>query len=180
MKKTSYIAFGGIMAALSLVCLMLTVFPYATFALPALAGLFLIPVIMEYGVRYGAMVFVAIAILALLITPDMEAKTLYVAFFGYYPLLKNLAERSRYPAVEWTLKLGVFNAAIVAAYLWLSQLGLSLDEFAIPGVDLPLQVILALFLFAGNAVFILYDVGLTRIITAYDRVLRPKLRRFLK
>ena len=126
------------------------------------------------------MVYAATALLAFLITPDMEAKILYVLFFGHYPIIKCVAESRRGRVAEWLIKLAVFNAAVVAAYAVLAQVGLSLDEFAIPGVSLPLQAVLGLFLLMGNGVFVLYDVALTRVLPLYFRRFQPRLRKLFK
>lgn len=180
MKQTSRIALGGMMGALTLLCLMLTLFPYATYALPALAGIFLIPVVVECGKRFAATLYAATAILSLLITPDLEAKWLYVCFFGYYPIIKAVAETRHSRVVEWGIKIGTFNIAVVAAYVIVCQLGFSLGEFAVAGVSLPLSAILGLFLFAGNVVFVLYDVALTRALPLYFSRFQPLLQRLLK
>ncbi len=180
MKQTSRIALGGMMGALTLVCLMLTLFPYATYALPALAGVFLIPVVVECGKRFAVTLYVATAILSLLITPDLEAKWLYVCFFGYYPMLKAVAETCRSRIAEWGLKIMSFNIAVIAAYVIVCQLGFSLGEFAVAGMALPLPAVLGLFLLAGNVVFVLYDIALTRALPLYFSRFQPILRRLLK
>ncbi len=180
MKLSSRVALGGVMGALSLVCLLLTVFPFATYALPALAGLWLFPVVIECGKRQGVAVYAATALLALLVTPDVEAKLLYVAFFGYYPLIKAVAEARR-GVGEWAIKLVVFNGAVVATYaLLLSLGGLSAQDFALPGASLPVGGVLAAFLALGNGVFVLYDIALTRLLPLYFARLRPSLRRLFK
>ncbi len=180
MKQTSRIALGGVMGALALLCLMLTVFPYATYALPALAGVFLIPVVVECGKRFAVTLYVATAVLSLLITPDLEAKWLYICFFGYYPILKAGAETQSSRAVEWGIKVATFNVAVIIAYIVLCQFGFSLNEFAVNGLSIPLPMILCLFLLAGNIVFVLYDIALTRLLPLYFLRFRPALRRLLK
>ncbi len=167
------------MGALAVVCLLLTVFPFATYALPAMASVFLMPVVIECGRRWAFTVYIAVALLALLIVPDMEARMLFVAFFGYYPILKSWAERHR-RFVEWLCKLVVFNAAVVAAYAVLSAVGFSMEVFALPGVSVPLGVILAGFLLAGNVVFVLYDIGLSRLLPLYFSRFQPMLRRLFR
>ncbi len=167
------------MGALALVCLLLTVFPFATYALPALASVFLMPVVIECGKRWALAVYAAVSLLALLIVSDMEARLLFVFFFGYYPIIKSWAEQ-RHRAVEWLCKLGIFNAAVVLAYTVLSAVGFSLAVFSIPGVALPLGVFLAAFLLAGNVIFVLYDIGLTRLLPLYFSRLQPLLRRLFR
>ncbi len=179
MKRTARLAFGGLMGALALVCLLLTVFPFATYALPALAAVFLLPVVMECGKRWALAVYAAVAVPALLLVPDMEAKWLFVTFFGYYPVVKSLAESC--PRVwEWVIKAAVFNGAMMGAYVILSAVGFSLNDFAVTGVSLPLGVFLAAFLVAGNVVFVLYDIGLSRLIPLYFLRFQPLLYRLFR
>ena len=82
--------------------------------------------------------------------------------------------------VEWVCKLGVFNAAVVAAYALISHIGFSLEAFELPGVSAPMTVILAAFLVAGNVVFVLYDVALTRLLPLYFARFQPLLRRLFR
>ncbi len=165
------------MGALSLVCLLLTVFPFATYALPAMASVFLMPVVIECGRRWAMAVYVAVALLALFITPDMEARLLFVAFFGYYPILKSLTESWKSHVLEWVGKLLVFNTAVVAAYALLSAAGFSLEVFRVDGIGLPLGVFLLIFLIAGNIIFLLYDIALTRMLPLYFSRFQPLFRR---
>lgn len=177
MKRSARLAFSGVLCALSLVCLLLTFFPFATYALPALAGVFLMPLVVECGKITALSAYAAVSALALLVVPDMEAKALFIAFFGYYPVLKAAAESLRSRLAEWFIKLLVFNAAVVGAYTLLASIGFSLQEFAVPQLPLSLTAVLLLFLAAGNVVFILYDIGLTRFLPLYFQRLQPLFRR---
>ena len=171
-------ALGGVMGALSVLCLLLTVFPYATYALPALASVFLFPVIIECGKRYGAAVYAATALLSLLIVPDWEAKMLYALFFGGYPLLKSVAEGCR-RVWEWMVKLGVFNVSMVLTYGLLIGLRLlPMTDFAVGSLSVPIALLVLLLM--GNGVFVLYDIGLTRLLSIYVYRFQPILRRFLQ
>ena len=93
MKQTSKVALCGVLSALSVMLMLLTVIPIATYALPAMAGAVLIPIVVEAGPRWGWMSYAAVALLCLLIGPEPEAKVLFVTFFGYYPVLKAQLER---------------------------------------------------------------------------------------
>ena len=168
------------MGALSVACLLLTVFPFATYALPALASVFLMPVVIECGPRWATALYTAEALLALLLTPDIEAKLLFVVFFGYYPIIKSLSERTLVRSLEWVAKLLVFNGAVIAAYALLFALGLSPDIFRIEGISLPLWGFLLIFLLAGNVVFVLYDVALTRLLPLYFSRFQPLFRRLFR
>ena len=107
----------------------------------------------------------------------MEGKALYIAFFGYYPVFKSFIEQRRLPrAAEWVLKLLVFNAATVAAYLiMLRFFGLDPQSFTIGGVPLPW-----VFLLLGNGVFVLYDWCMTRLIDLYLARFHARVRRLFR
>ncbi len=177
MKQTDKVALGGVLGALSLVCMLLTVIPTATYALPAIAGLILVPLVVEWGVKFGFTVYAAVSLLALIIAPDKEAALLFVAFFGHYPIVKSVIERLRLQRmISWIVKLMVFNICVVAAYgllVWLFSF--PMEEFAWFGVSLVWLILLL-----GNVVFVLYDIALTRVITLYIRRLRVPLLRIVR
>lgn len=176
-KSGSRIAFCGIAAAVSLVILLMTVVPITEISLAALAGIVGIPVVIEVGKKYGILVYATVSVLALLLIPTLEGKALYIAFFGYYPVLKAALEGRRlHRALEWGIKLAVFNAAVCIAYwLMLTVFGLETDAFTIGGVSLPW-----VFLLLGNVVFLLYDWCLTGLIGKYLAAWQPRVRRLFK
>lgn len=176
-KTAAAVAFCGVMSALSLLFLLLTAVPVTEISLAALAGLTAVPVVIEVGRRFGLLQYAAVAVLALLLVPTMEGKALYIAFFGYYPVFKSFIEQRRLPrAAEWVLKLLVFNAATVAAYLiMLRFFGLDPQSFTIGGVPLPW-----VFLLLGNGVFVLYDWCMTRLIDLYLARFHARVRRLFR
>ncbi len=177
MKRTSCMALGGILSAVAVLLLLLTIFPFATYALPPLAGAFLIPLVIECGKKWALCAYAAVSLVALLIVPDIESKTLFIAFFGYYPIVKAILESINNRVAEWLLKLVIFNAAVVGAYTVLSLVGFSTDVFRIEGIDLPLYGFLLLFLLAGNVIFVIYDIGLTRFLPLYILRFQPTIHR---
>ena len=171
------IAFCGITAALALVILLMTVIPITEISLAALAGIVGIPVVIEFGRKYGLAIFATVSVLSLILIPTLEGKALYIAFFGYYPVLKSALETHRLPRIaEWSVKLVVFNVAVVAVYLlMLYVFGLPADTFTIGGVSLPW-----LFLLLGNVVFFIYDWCLTGLISKYMTAWQPRVHRVFK
>ena len=172
MKKTSRIALGGMMAALSIVVMMLTgVIPMAEFALPAIAGLFLVPIVVEIGWGAAWLTYGAVSILSILIAPNKECALYYILFLGCYPLIKSLLETRKNRVLEWVLKIVVFNilaGITVALAVWL---------FQFPGYEEIMQEsgwILAAGWVMLNAVFIVYDIAMTRLISGYIQWFRPK------
>ena len=101
---------------------------------------------------------------------------MFIAFFGYYPIVKALLERLHNRVLEWLLKYLIFNVAVVGAYfLSMRFFGLDKDSVVIFGMNLPL-----VFLLLGNVVFLIYDLALRNLIQGYIQVLRPKLNRMFK
>ncbi len=172
MKRSAKVAIGGIFSAVSLLFMLLTLFPYATYALPALAGVFLLPVALECGIRWSFASYAVVAFLSFVIVPSMEAKMMFVVFFGYYPTLKLLLDRLG-KAPQWLLKLAVFNVTMVGGYLLLLfVLGLDMDTFVLFGINLPI-----VFLLLGNVVFWIYDRALVNIVIMYHEKWHPKIAR---
>ncbi len=168
------LAFGGVMTALAMVLLLLTVSPPATVALAALAGLTAVPLVIEINRRAALLQYAAVTVLALLLIPAWEGKLMYVGFFGHYAIVKSLLEARHLPrAAEWAAKLAVFIAALgIGALLAATVLHLTMPSFhpaAWAGIAL-----------AAVAVFVLYDIGLTRLISTYIHRLHPTVRRLFR
>lgn len=176
-KDGGRVAFSGMMTALALVFLLLTVIPVTQISLAALAGIAGVPVVIECGKRYGLAHYAVVCVLAVILVPALEGKALYIAFFGYYTVLKAWLEQRRLPrAVEYAVKVAVFSGAMVAAYwLMLRFFGLEADTFTIGGVSLPW-----VFLVLGIGVFLLYDWCLTRLIGRYMISWHGVLRRLFR
>lgn len=174
-KKSTQVALGGLAAALCLLLMFLTgIFPFATYALPALAGMVLIAVVRENGYKAAVTVYAAVSLLSVFIVPDRQAAILFIAFFGYYPILKGKLERLA-AAVRWALKLFFFNAAVVLGYLaiiYLFGIDEVLEEIGVLG-----EYSLLVLLLGGNVVFLVYDYALNNIEYLYLHWFRPKILR---
>lgn len=176
MKPAQRISFCGVMCALSTMILIASVFPYATYAISALAGIVFISVALELGMRYGIFCFVVTALLSFLVTPDPEAKMLFVCFFGYYPLihLRLIVWHNRTAA--WIIKLIVFNIAVLSAFAVLQYvLGFPFESMQIGGVDLT-WVLLPF----ANIVFVIYDIALDRVTAFYRVRLHPLIKKLFR
>jgi hypothetical protein len=175
MRKTStQIALGGVFSALCLVFMFLTgIIPLATYMMPALAGAMLAVVVIEAGAKTALLAYVAISVLSLFIVPDREAATMFIVFYGYYPLAKVRLEQLRSRALEYAVKLILCNAAAVAGYAAVIYIfGIPMMQ---PGTFGQYSVLVLLGLW--NATFLFYDYALTRYITVYIRWFRPKFLR---
>ena len=172
-KGTMRIAVCGIVAALSLVFMMMTsLIPIGTYALPCLAGILISCIVVEYGYGWAIGVFCVTAVLSTLLAGDKEAVIYFIALFGYYPILKGAFEfKIKNKVIQYILKFAVFNAAAIGSFFaatWL--LSIPSDEFTIFGFYVPW-----IFLIAGNIFFLLYDYAISVFVTQYVRRLRGKI-----
>ena len=177
MKQTSKTALGGIVSALSVTLMLLTgIIPFMTYALPLAAGALLILMVIEINKRWAFIVYAAVSLLGILVVPDKEAAVFYIAFFGYYPIIKSTLEKHLNIVVEWVVKMLIFNLSTVAGYFFTTYvLGVPFDETGEFG-----KYSLIILLVLANAVFIAYDIMLTRFITLYLRKFRKSFHKIFK
>jgi len=175
MKRTTKITFCGMMSALATALMLFSHFPYLTYAIPAVAGLFIMLLVIETDCRWAFLGYLVSSVLVFLFA-ELESKLMYVGLFGYYPIIKALIERIRKPVFEWTIKLLCFFAAVSVVYFVLAKpLGVDIEDFGILGNYG--AVILLIF---GAFVFVLYDIAVSRMAMMYIRVLQSRLRKILK
>lgn len=166
MKQSKRAAFCGVSAALGIVIQLLGSWTgVGTYISPMLAGLLLIPVGREWGMKYQLLLWGSISLLSLFLLTDLEESLMFLCFFGWYPILRPRLEKLS-GAVRWAAKLAVFNAVVLPleALLMLVLIPESMKwEFVL--------VLLVL----GNAVFVCYDVLVPRVEAVYLKRLRPLL-----
>ena len=173
-RSTKQIALCGILAALATSLLFLGgLFPFATYTAPALAGVLLWPICLEYNLRTGLLAWVVVSILGILFVPDIEMSMIFLFLLGYYPMVKQSFDRIRNKALQWLCKLLLFNLSVFAMY------GLLLFVFPISGIVEEFAEyagwFLLVLLFSANLAFILYDFCLARFRLIYYYRLRPLL-----
>lgn len=159
---------GGISGAICLTLMLLSaVLPFSTYALPALAGIALIPAALEMGLSTASVAYAAVGLLSLALVPDPETSLMFAAFFGYYPILRLGLERLRYKILRIAVKLAVFNLSMLLAYrLLIGLLGMShLAEDFSGGFGW-------LLLGLGNIGLWLYDLALENVTRFYHLRLR--------
>ncbi len=173
-QSSRRVALGGIFGALALVSLLMgSVFPAATFVAPAVSGLLIVPVAVEFGMRAGTAVYAAVSVLSLILVPDREMSLFFIFLLGHYPLLKVYLERMRGRVLRFAAKFAVFNVSVLIIYgllLIVFPVQALLDEFSGTG-----QIFLAALWFAGNVTFFIYDAAVRRIVAYYCVALRPRL-----
>ena len=175
MKKNRQIAFGGLISALSLIAMLLSsVMPFAEYAFPALAGIFLIPIVIDFNKKTAIIAYGAISILSFIIVANKESVLLFVGFLGYYPIIKSIFEQQKKRITEWILKFTTFNVAVIIAYFILTKL-LSIPVFY-DTMGMPYGIAIVVLLVVANIIFILYDKALSSLIYMYITKLKPRLK----
>ncbi len=162
-------------ASIAVVIMLTSYFPYLTYAIPALAGLFMMVPLIECGVSWAFGTYIASSVI-IFITGEVEAKLLYVLLLGYYPILKSLIEKINKQVIEWVLKLACFNFAAVTFYYVSTLL------FAVPFDDLGDfgKYGALIFLALCNVVFVIYDIGISRVASYYMISLHDKVKKIIK
>ena len=177
MKQSSKCALGGIVAALSLVMMIsVAVIPFLTYALPAAAGMLVIFMVIETDKKWAFGVYATVAILGMLLVPDKEVAVMYLAFFGYYPIIKAIFESKLNRVIGWILKVAAFVATMVASYAFMMRfMGVTIDETEEFGM-LAIPVLLG----TGTLAFIMYDIALTKMISLYLIKWQKHFKRYFK
>ncbi len=162
------VAFTAVFTALAVAFMYIgCVLPTGQLGFLGLASLLGIAATVEFGLPGGLFVWLGGAILGLLILPSKTVAWLYAIFFGPYPAVKALSER-RGRAVEWCVKLAFFNLALSLAVFALKATLVSFGS---------LRFGTALLYILGNAVFVLFDVAVSRAVVFYMNKLHPRLHK---
>lgn len=158
MKKAKITAVCGMVTALSVVIMLAsTVLSVLMYVLPIITSLGVLFVISFADKKWAFCVYLATAVLSMILLTDKETALTYTMFFGYYPLIKTALEKL--PRVlSRVMKTIIFNGAAVSiGFLGVWLLGVSGDEYTEFGkFTIPLLLALA------NVAFILYDFAITK------------------
>lgn len=116
-KRSSFVATGGICAALSLLMLFIAAaFPFCRLAFVFAASLIVGLLVVTYGYKLAVVQYAAVAILALLLLPNKSIAVLYAVVVGNYPVVKRIIDRLQNPTANLCIKLVVFNIYMLLCY----------------------------------------------------------------
>lgn len=174
MKQNSKIALGGIISALSLALMLMTsILPFLTYALPIVSGALLMLIVIETGKKWAVYVYITVSIISLFVLSDKEAAVVYLMFFGIYPILKAIIEKRFHAAFEYFLKFLIFNSSMILSYAIIVYI------FKLP-VETMTKTYLIFVLLELNVLFFMYDLMLTKLITAYLKKWRKSFLKLFK
>lgn len=167
--RSKQMALCGLLTALAVVLMVLAgAIGIGTFLGPMLAMAALLPLLEEYGAKTAAIAYVATAILAFLIVPELELSMIYAAF-GWYPLLRPRLNRIAARPVQLAVKAALSAAVILLLYgVVLRALGMTADLIgAAPLFNLLLLVL-------GIFTFLMMDLALERLTFLWRKKLRKR------
>ena len=160
----------GILTALAVIFLLLAVLlPTGRIGCSAIAGIFPAMAVIAGGLKWGFFCWASAGILGLVLLPDKGIVLLFLSVLGLYPVIKAWIEQMRKLIPEWVCKLAYFNLALTALWFFFRA-------FLLAALPAWLDCAPLLYLFC-NVVFVLYDIGLSRLLTLFTPYLQKILRR---
>lgn len=166
-KTTRRLTVSALLAALGVVLLLLGSFVQVLdLSMAAIASLLVVFAVIEIGGKYPMLIYAVTSVLSLLLLPVKTAALIYFVFAGYYPILKAVLEGRLTKPLAWLLKVVILCAAVALGLLGAGKLLL---------MDLSWIFANWWFLLCLLPVFVLYDIALTRLISAYLGKWRARL-----
>ena len=167
------VAFCGIMTAVAVIFMFLSIIPSLAYAVPAFAGIAIWTVSEHMNRKWAYLCYAAAALLSLVLIPEVEANLFFIFFFGYYPTLCIIIGKIKNKVLRFITKLGIFNIAVVIAFN-LTVLLLSAEE-ALEGMEDFGEYAVYIFWGLGNLAFLIYDYALNVFKDFYIRIIKPKI-----
>jgi len=170
MKKTTRkITITAVFTALSVVFMYIaSLLPSGQLGFLAAAAMFGVAAAIECGLGSSAAVYIGASLLGLLIIPVKSVALIYILFFGYYPVLKALAEKAKSRIVEWLIKLAVMNSALAIMFFAVSEIVFDISFIGN-------SIVLAFVIF--NVVFVIYDICVTYFTGFYIDKISSRVRK---
>lgn len=174
MKNSGKVAICGVITALSFMCIMLTgIITVGTYALPALAGLFLIVPSIEISIKWSFYAYVAVSILSIFIAIDKEAAIMFILLFGYYPILKLKIDMLKSKISQYIIKILISSLSVILSFIIsIKILGIPLKSFEIFGINIP-WILLILW----NIIFLVYDYAINDVFKLYNNKFHKRIKK---
>lgn len=167
------LAYSGIICAVSVLIMYVSIVPGFTYALPAVSGLFIWTIGEQINRKWGVLSFAASCFLAVMLIPEPEAVAFFISFFGYYPLIRDIIRRVDFLPARILLKLIVFNITAVITFQIVSRIiGI---ERMLEGMEFMGEFAVFGLWGLANVAFLCYDFCLDQLFYAFRKWLKPKL-----
>lgn len=169
-KSYGNLTFSALLSAVIVSLMSMTRFvSIADYSVCLLCSLLIGVIVLECGYKWALAAYCVSGGLGLVLG-NVECSLLFLALFGYYPIVKPTLERLP-RLLEWVVKLVAFNGVMIALYAFV-------DAFIAPVLTESqwnpyLQI--AILLTIANAAFILFDLVFDRVMTLYFVRLHPRI-----
>ncbi len=163
------VSFGGIITALSLICLyMSNILPTNRLLFYAISSMFISAIVIEIGVPTAVITCIAIDILAFTILPNKILLIPYILFFGYYGILKYYIEKLNHIVIEWVIKILYYNSIMALIYYIVTK---------VMGETINIKNYLWFIIILLEVAFIIYDIGYSLGISYYNQHIRKRIKK---
>ena len=173
MKSSKKIALCGMVGALSVTILLMGfMIPLATYACPALAAFFLLPIAYEYKEKTAFTLYLAVSALSLILIPEKEFVLMYVLVFGLYTSFKLKADKIKPKFLQIAVK-SLF--AMLSTLLCYTILLVIFPNPLLTGEinDAGIGIIIAFFIIF-TITFLMYDFAAGKMLLVYRYRFRKK------
>ena len=167
MKYTKKIALAGIFTALCFVFLFVgSVFQTLDLSAAAIGSIVVLIAFIELGKSWAFGVYIAAAVISLLLLPYKTPAAVFALFAGFYPILKEPLNRINPKWLSYSARILCFNA-LLSVLIFAGKALLNIqDEF----IDFN-----AVIYILSNIVFLVYDIALERISVTYVTRIKPRI-----
>lgn len=170
------IALGGVISSISVFMMFCSgIFPMLDYTIPTFTGFLMVIMIVEVNAAWAFMTYVAVSLLAVLITPNLQVSLLFIMFMGYYPILKFYLDKMKARLAANIIKLAVFNIAVISFYLLFQYVFMTED--LLEGMERFGKYAALVLLLMANAFFFLYDKLVGDLTVMYVNWFRRKILR---
>ncbi|MCL2018594.1 MAG: hypothetical protein FWG70_02450 [Oscillospiraceae bacterium] len=179
-KLISYkVAYCGIICALSVMIMLVSLVPGFTYAIPAISGIFIWSVCFFINHKWAFLSYAASSLLLLiLMAQSLEANIVYIAFFGYYPIVRDKLIVIKPFILRFLVKLSIFNAACVASFQ-IIILFIAVEQ-VLEGMEFAGDWAVYAFWGAANFAFLCYEICLSQLQFVIERWIKPKFFKRVK
>ncbi|MDR1893026.1 MAG: hypothetical protein LBQ48_08475 [Oscillospiraceae bacterium] len=180
MSNSRKTALCGVLSAFAAALLLTSRAGLTVYTSPALAGLVIGVVALEIGGKWAFLCYFSVSLLSFFFA-GVEGAVMFIAFFGYYPIVTLLLERNRGRIFSrkwfrWSVKVLLFNTAVIAAYAFLSFVfGIKPEDYGKLG-----QYTAPILFAVGNVIFLLYDFAARGLAPVYLKRISPAVRRLFR
>jgi hypothetical protein len=172
-KLNFIVSYCGIISAISVMLMFLSIIPSFSYAFPAVAGLAVWTVKPQVSAKWGMLCFLSVSFLSAIIVPNFEAVVFFVLIFGYYPILRETFGDVKIPFLRMAAKLLYFNAIAVAGFQIMSVIAGA--KAMLEGMEFFGKYAVYVLWIMANIAFLSYDLCVSQFYLLYYKIIRPKI-----